>query len=149
MCVARVSLALVLTRPPTPQLVRDFYNQWYRPDLMAVVIVGDFDRADVKIIQSEIETHFATMALPDSPPPFPSVCLPKHPHGLVPLVLQDPELTQTSVSFEFFEPLQTANTLSHVQVSAYSTKEHHSSSTIQITRLDVLNVIIRQTAAIT
>lgn len=26
-----------------PQLLRDFHKQWYRPDLQAIVIVGDFD----------------------------------------------------------------------------------------------------------
>merc|ERR1719498_1210661 len=25
-----------------PQLVRDFYHRWYRPELMAIVVVGDF-----------------------------------------------------------------------------------------------------------
>ncbi|NJO91466.1 MAG: insulinase family protein, partial [Chloroflexia bacterium] len=29
-----------------PQLLRDFYKDWYRTDLMAVVVVGDVDVAE-------------------------------------------------------------------------------------------------------
>jgi len=31
----------------TPALLKRFYRDWYRPDLMAVIVVGDFDRAAV------------------------------------------------------------------------------------------------------
>lgn len=31
-----------------PPVLRDFYNKWYRPELQAVVAVGDFDTAKVK-----------------------------------------------------------------------------------------------------
>ena len=36
--------------------VRRFYSDWYRPDLMAVVAVGDFDVAK---IEQQIKTHFS------------------------------------------------------------------------------------------
>lgn len=36
--------------------IRDFYQDWYRPDLMAVVAVGDFETEEVKQL---IESHFA------------------------------------------------------------------------------------------
>ncbi len=38
-----------------PQLLRDFYKDWYRPDLMAVVVVGDVDVAEV---EKKIISHF-------------------------------------------------------------------------------------------
>ena len=38
-----------------PELLRRFYDDWYRPDLMAVVAVGDFDGNEIKAI---IEDHF-------------------------------------------------------------------------------------------
>lgn len=31
-----------------PQLIRDFYKKWYRPDRMALVVVGDFDEDEVE-----------------------------------------------------------------------------------------------------
>jgi len=39
-----------------PQLLRDYYNEWYRPESMAVIVVGDLTNIDVK---KEIETHFS------------------------------------------------------------------------------------------
>jgi zinc protease len=37
-----------------PEVLRQFYRDWYRPDLMAVIAVGDFDPAQVeRIIQKE------------------------------------------------------------------------------------------------
>jgi zinc protease len=39
-----------------PSLLRRFYADWYRPDLMAVVAVGDFDPAT---IEAQITRHFS------------------------------------------------------------------------------------------
>jgi zinc protease len=41
--------------------VKQFYYDWYRPDLMAVVVVGDFD---VKTAEQKIKEHFAKMKNP-------------------------------------------------------------------------------------
>src|SRR5687768_3510347 len=38
------------------ETLRRFYADWYRPDLMSVIAVGDFDPA---VVQKMIETHFA------------------------------------------------------------------------------------------
>ena len=40
----------------TAQLLMDYYERWYRPDLMAVVAVGDFD---VELIEAKVKQHFA------------------------------------------------------------------------------------------
>jgi zinc protease len=40
----------------TPAKLRAFYNSWYRPDLMAVIAVGDFNPAD---IEAQIKKHFS------------------------------------------------------------------------------------------
>src|SRR5215472_112082 len=42
------------------QLVR-FYRDWYRPDLMAVIAVGDFDRA---LVEGMIKRHFSSLRSP-------------------------------------------------------------------------------------
>jgi zinc protease len=40
----------------SPSQLRRFYADWYRPDLMAVVAVGDFDPA---VIEAQIRRHFS------------------------------------------------------------------------------------------
>src|SRR5262245_35350153 len=40
----------------TPERLRSFYKTWYRPDLQAVVAVGDFDPA---AIEAQIKKHFS------------------------------------------------------------------------------------------
>ncbi len=42
-----------------PSVLRRFYRDWYRPDLMAVVAVGDFD---VTAIEGLIKKHFSGIA---------------------------------------------------------------------------------------
>jgi zinc protease len=41
--------------------VRRFYHDWYRPDLMAVIVVGDIDPLDA---ERQIQAHFAGLANP-------------------------------------------------------------------------------------
>ena len=50
-----IGLTTVIETAPRGRLV-DFYEQWYRPDLMAIVAVGDFD---TELIESKIRQHFA------------------------------------------------------------------------------------------
>ncbi len=46
--------------------IKRFYHDWYRPDLMAVVVVGDFDKAHV---ESEIRRRFGAIPRPSHPRP--------------------------------------------------------------------------------
>lgn len=43
----------------TPDRVRSFYQDWYRPDLMALIVVGDFDP---QAMEETIKTQFGTIA---------------------------------------------------------------------------------------
>ena len=45
----------VIETAPVERL-KDFYERWYRPDLMAVIVVGDFD---TELIETKIRSHFA------------------------------------------------------------------------------------------
>ncbi len=55
-----------------PALLTKFYNDWYRPDLMAVIAVGDFDKATVEPL---IKQHFAPLTNPAHERPRPtSMC---------------------------------------------------------------------------
>ncbi len=45
--------------------LRRFYEDWYRPDLMAVVAVGDFDATEIEAL---IQRHFSGIESPTSAP---------------------------------------------------------------------------------
>ncbi len=78
----------------TPETLRSFYTKWYRPDRMAVVVVGDVDPAQmVAMIRSE----FGPLPKPATPPPDRSYPTPLHSELLV-KVATDPEAPQSSVS---------------------------------------------------
>ncbi len=49
-----------------PDVIRRFYKDWYRPNLMAVIVVGDIEPAKA---EEMIRKHFAGMTNPASPVP--------------------------------------------------------------------------------
>jgi zinc protease len=59
-----------------PELFKKFYTDWYRPDLMAVVAVGDFDKAAVEKI---ITARFGSIPAATSPRPRPAYDIPERP----------------------------------------------------------------------
>ena len=46
------------------QVLRDYYEKWYRPDLQGIVVVGDID---VDAIEAKIRDIFGTIATPVNP----------------------------------------------------------------------------------
>jgi zinc protease len=74
--------------------LRQYYADWYRPDLMAVVAVGDFDP---KAVEGLVRTHFASMAAAGKPRPRPAFDVPRH-DGTLYAIATDPEATMASVS---------------------------------------------------
>ena len=52
---APIGLTDIIETAPRDRLV-EFYERWYRPELMAVVAVGDFD---VEQIEAKVKQHFA------------------------------------------------------------------------------------------
>jgi zinc protease len=83
-----------------PEAARRFYRTWYRPDLMAVVAVGDFDPAD---IERQIRERFGDRPNPAGAAPRPTIDVPDHDEPLF-SIATDPELTGTSVSVLFKQP---------------------------------------------
>ena len=77
--------------------IRRFYRDWYRPDLMAIVAVGDFNKAE---IENLIREHFSGLKNPQDEEPRPHYPIPDHKETLVSIVT-DPELVQTSVGMIF------------------------------------------------
>ncbi|MFQ5569439.1 MAG: M16 family metallopeptidase [Rhodothermales bacterium] len=80
------------------ETLRRFYRDWYRPDLMAVVAVGDFE---VDRMEALIREHFATLPSPGQPRPRPTFDVPGHEETLY-KVATDPEypITQVQVNFK-------------------------------------------------
>jgi zinc protease len=79
-----------------PERLKQFYADWYRPDLMAVVAVGDFNKTDVENL---IKAHFASMPEPAAPRPRPAYGMPDH-AGSVYAIMTDKEMTSTSVEVD-------------------------------------------------
>ena len=50
----------------TKKSLEDFYKSWYRPDLQALVIIGDID---VEIIEGQLKRMFADIPIPINPKP--------------------------------------------------------------------------------
>jgi zinc protease len=74
--------------------LKRFYNDWYRPDLMAVVAVGDFEQPT---IENLIKQHFGPLQNPKKERPRPVYDVPDHPGTLYALA-SDKEATMTMVS---------------------------------------------------
>ncbi|MGH7460651.1 MAG: M16 family metallopeptidase, partial [Longimicrobiales bacterium] len=81
----------------SPEKLRRFYQDWYRPDQMAVVAVGDFDKAQ---IEGLIKKHFSGIARRPSPRARPTADLPGNAAPLV-AIATDPEAVSSSVNLMF------------------------------------------------
>jgi zinc protease len=62
-----------LIETATAAPIRRFYDKWYRPDNMALIVVGDFDRA---AMEREIKTRFGSIPAGAKTPTRPQVTLP-------------------------------------------------------------------------
>ena len=69
-----------------------FYKQWYRPDLMAVIVVGDIDPVQM---EKKIKAHFGSYKNPASAQPRPSIIPIKTRTKPEALVITDEENTNT------------------------------------------------------
>ncbi len=79
------------------EAIKRFYRDWYRPNLMAVVAVGDFNPDSVKFL---IQNNFAPLQNPISPRVRPEYNVPDHQETLV-SVATDAELPYTTASVSF------------------------------------------------
>ncbi|MEP6904668.1 MAG: insulinase family protein, partial [Gemmatimonadales bacterium] len=84
-----------------PSSLRPFYADWYRPDLQAVIAVGDFNPAD---IEAQIKKHFGS--IPAARPNAPKRTLYDVPGNTTPLVAiaSDKEATNSSINLTFKLP---------------------------------------------
>ncbi|MEE8148116.1 MAG: pitrilysin family protein, partial [Longimicrobiales bacterium] len=82
-------------------VLRRFYDDWYRPELMAVVAVGDFEPA---VMEGLIREHFSRVEPAESPRPRTYYDVPGHAETLM-AIATDPEATTTSVSVVYKQPV--------------------------------------------
>ncbi|MDY8137639.1 insulinase family protein [Aquimarina sp. 2201CG5-10] len=73
--------------------VRSYYRDWYRPDLMSVVAVGDLD---VATLEKKIKDHFSGLKMPENPKKRESFDTPNHTETLV-AVVSDKEASNSIV----------------------------------------------------
>jgi zinc protease len=85
------------------EALRRFYRDWYRPDLMAVVVVGDIDPLDAERM---IRAHFGPLANPSPERPRANVDIPPLANTEA-LVMTDSEVPNNSVLLRYpirFDP---------------------------------------------
>ena len=87
-----IGLPEVLKSAPRDTLVR-FYKDWYRPENMAVIAVGDFDPAT---IEKEIASRFSTLHGGPNPKKREKVAVP-HDHATAVSIETDPEMPFSQV----------------------------------------------------
>jgi zinc protease len=83
-----------------PEALRRFYRDWYRPDLAAVIAVGDFDPP---AIEAAIRRHLSPVDAPRRPRARPVIPIPGHAETLY-SIATDPEATSTQVSVYYKHP---------------------------------------------
>ncbi|MEM8528352.1 MAG: insulinase family protein [Bacteroidota bacterium] len=82
----------------TYETVRRFYKDWYRPDLMAVIVVGDID---VDLMEKEIKERFSKIpAAAKEARPMKKYKIPRHEDTRI-VVLSDPEASFTRVQLTY------------------------------------------------
>ncbi|MGN6165403.1 MAG: M16 family metallopeptidase [Flavisolibacter sp.] len=85
-----------------PETLQRFYKQWYRPDLMAVIVVGDIDPG---VAEQKIKAHFSGFKNPAAEKPRPSIIPIQARTKPEAMVITDEENTNTILQiFNFIRP---------------------------------------------
>jgi zinc protease len=91
-----------------PDAIRRFYKDWYRPDLMAVIVVGDIDTDEVEAM---IKKHFSKIKKAKKPRERAEEKMPPYEASSV-LVATDHEAIAYSIGISYpFFPADKSNTL--------------------------------------
>lgn len=88
-----------------------FYEDWYRPDLMAIVIVGDVDLEET---EQKIQDIFSQIPKSKKPKERTEFSIENHPETLVSIV-DDPEATNTNIQVYWKHPVEKMTTLKDVR----------------------------------
>jgi zinc protease len=80
-----------------------FYHDWYRPDLMAVIAVGDFGAYGRERLEKQLRQSFAGLANPTSERPRAAFPVPDHADTRF-AIATDSEATRSRASIEMMQP---------------------------------------------
>ncbi|RNA61600.1 insulinase family protein [Chryseobacterium nematophagum] len=105
-----------------PDVIRQFHKDWYRPDLMAIVVVGDIN---VDEIEKKIKSNFSKYKNPSKPRERKNFDLPNHKETLV-SIETDPDATSSMVQFimkdaEAYQPDVTIEQYNQSQIESITT----------------------------
>jgi zinc protease len=93
--------------------LRAFYRTWYRPDLMAVIAVGDFDPAAIEAL---IAKHFSVIPADQHPVARPVYPIPPHRDTLF-AIATDKELTSQTIGLTVKLPAREEGTTEAYRLS--------------------------------
>ena len=79
------------------ETIRNYYKDWYRPGLMAVIVVGDLD---VETIEQKIKSHFSNLEARENPVERKEYGVPNHDSTFV-AIASDPEANFSQVSIYY------------------------------------------------
>jgi zinc protease len=105
-----------------PEVLKSFYQDWYRPDLMAVIAVGDFEVSEVEKI---IKQKFGTIPMPKNPKKRTEYTIPldgatnvaivtdpEQPQNIIQIIYKQPEFlektlndSRTAITYELFNAM--------------------------------------------
>ncbi len=88
------------------ETLKEYYSNWYRPELMAVCAVGDFD---VDKVEALIKAKFSNLVNKPNAPKRQSYDVPDH-KGLRVAIASDAEAAQTTIQLNYKHPLSIATT---------------------------------------
>ena len=79
------------------QTIKDFYHKWYRPDLQAIIVVGDFDADEM---EARVKRMASAVRVPETKTPKPTFDVPVA-KGMVYGTYSDPEVQFSRVELFF------------------------------------------------
>jgi zinc protease len=95
------------------ETLKNFYKDWYRPNMMAIVAVGDFDKTR---IYNLMQKHFATIPAVENPRERIMYPVPNHDDVLF-AIATDPEARYTELDIYFKSELQLNKTIADFRES--------------------------------
>lgn len=96
----------------TAKDLKEFYQTWYRPDLQALVVVGDFD---IAAYEAKIKELFSPLKMPKQAPKRYDIVIEDNPQPLYTHFV-DPEMESLSNSFGIYQRYRTDNSRSGVEM---------------------------------